>query len=90
MGTYSCLLDIAYNAWNAANMIDYLMVTHNSNVYEQPPPLPLFISSDECVISPQYTLFETYPGGITLPIILDFSNCRPAATHFFTYSINSL
>lgn len=70
-------------------MIDYLVVTHHSTSYEQPPSLPLFISSDKCVIAPEYSLYETYPGGITLPIILDFSNCRPAVTHNLAYTISS-
>ena len=70
-------------------MIDYLMVSHLSTSYEQPPPLPLFISSDKCVITPEYPLYETYPGGITLPIILDFSDCRPAITHNLAYTLSS-
>jgi hypothetical protein len=83
------MLDLAASGFNGGSMIDYLLVTHPSLSYQQPPPLPLFISSDKCVITPEYSLYETYPGGITLPIILDFSSCRPAATHYFAYSISS-
>lgn len=89
MGTTNCMLHLAADGLTSGSMIDYLQVTHPSSSYEQPPPLPLFISSQKCVITTEYSLYDTYPGGITLPIILDFSNCRPAVTHYFTYSISS-
>lgn len=89
MGTSACMLDLAASGLSGGSVIDYLLVTHSSTSYEQPPPLPLFISTDKCVITPEYSLYETYPGGITLPIVLDFRNCRPALTHNLAYTINS-
>lgn len=89
LGTISSQMDIAYVGASSINAIDYLTVTHASLVYTQPLILPLFISDRKCIVSTEYSIYDTYPGGITLPILLDFSMCRPAADHFLAYSLNS-
>lgn len=89
LGTASSQMDIAYVGANLVNAIDYLTVTHASLAYTQPLILPLFISDRKCVVASEYSVYDTYPGGITLPILLDFLKCRPAADHFLAYSLNS-
>lgn len=40
-------------------------------------------------MSYEYPVYELYPGGITIPMKLDFSRCRPITDHYLTYSISS-
>jgi hypothetical protein len=89
MGTFQWEFDIAADSPLKANQVDYLAFSQSPVSYATCPYLDVFISSQRCQISLEYTIYDLYSSGITIPILLDFSNCRPAVVHYLNYTISS-
>lgn len=89
MGSTYHILDLAASSYSHAAWVDYLSFTTSAIAYAAAPDLPIYVSDAQCVIELEYASYTIYTGGITLPIWLDFSECRPAAAHVLSYSINS-
>lgn len=89
LGSKQWTVDISAINYADSNKIDYLVYSHLSATYAPLPYLNLFISSEKCKLNAEYLLYSTYPSGITIPILFDFSDCRPASTHTLSYSVNT-
>ena len=89
MGSTSLSLDLAANTYASAALVDYLVFNTTSNIYYAAPRLPIYVSDAKCAVNSQYPAYTLYTSGITIPILLDFSACRPISTHILNYTLNS-
>jgi len=89
MGESALGWEVAASDYSYMNLADSLQYTTSSSVYAGAPVLAIYVSGAKCQIGVEYSSYQIYPSGITIPILLDFSSCRPVSTHYLNYTINT-
>ena len=56
---------------------DFLQFSQNSSAYESIDDLGVYVTDEKCQLTTEFTEYNIFSGGITIPIIIDISKCRP-------------
>ena len=90
LGTYHQSLYTGINSSTSASAsLLHISFTANSTVYKYIPALPVCPSTQKCQISAQYQSYQIFRGGITIPIALNFTLCKPISPLAITAVLNS-
>lgn len=66
-----------------------ILFVENSTYYSVVPSLPVYISSEKCTLTPEFSSYNIINGGITIPIAISVANCRPMDTMTISTTINN-
>lgn len=75
MGFAKCYLPLIADSFNS--VIRKYQFLHTNAYYMQPMLLQVEVSNEKCQIVTEFSNYKIFQNGLTLPIILNFTHCRP-------------
>ena len=73
MGENQLIWSIAATSYSHMNLATNLQFTTSSPLYPAAPDLPVYVSDAKCAIAAEYSSYQIYTAGVSIPIMFDFS-----------------